>query len=309
MPRSIERSNIQWPTVAVAVAIYGGWLAATARHDAVPWPVLVAIGGWLLAWHGSLQHETIHGHPTRYPAINAVIGFVPLSLWLPYGSYHRSHRAHHAAAVITDPSHDPESRYRARTDGVAALLGWLQSTLAGQMIFGPPISVLRFLSGEARGVAREPVRVLRDWVPHLAAVAILIAWLDHVGLGLGRYILTFVYPGMALTMLRSYAEHRADLASPGLAASVEPIWRAPALRRASNRSGEPRPCGERRTRRCAGAAIPQQQPARCTPRIPVARLVSVAGLSCAQSGAVRRSGGADLPRVWRDRSAVRAVVA
>ncbi len=234
MPRSIERSNIQWPTVAVAVAIYGGWLAATARHDAVPWPVLVAIGGWLLAWHGSLQHETIHGHPTRYPAINAVIGFVPLSLWLPYGSYHRSHRAHHAAAVITDPSHDPESRYRARTDGVAALLGWLQSTLAGQMIFGPPISVLRFLSGEARGVAREPVRVLRDWVPHLAAVAILIAWLDHVGLGLGRYILTFVYPGMALTMLRSYAEHRADLASPGLAASVEPIWRAPALRRASN---------------------------------------------------------------------------
>lgn len=221
MPRSIERSNIQWPTVAVAVAIYGGWLAATAWHDAVPWPVLVAVGGWLLAWHGSLQHETIHGHPTRYPAINAAIGFVPLSLWLPYGSYYRSHRAHHAAPIITDPSHDPESRYRARTNGPAALLGRLQSTLAGQMIFGPPISVVRFLLGEVRRVAREPARVVRDWVPHLAAVAILIAWLDHVGLSLARYILTFVYPGMALTMLRSYAEHRADLASPGRAASVE----------------------------------------------------------------------------------------
>ncbi len=221
MPRPTERSNIQWPTVAVAAVIYGGWLAATAWHDAMPMPVLVAIGGWLLAWHGSLQHETIHGHPTRYRAINSLVGCVPLSLWLPYGSYHRSHRAHHAAAIITDPSHDPESRYRARTNGLTAVLGRLQATLVGQMVFGPPISIARFLVGEVRRASREPRRVLRDWVPHLAAVAILMAWLDHVGLGLARYGLTFVYPGMALTMLRSYAEHRADLASPGRAASVE----------------------------------------------------------------------------------------
>jgi fatty acid desaturase len=183
--------------------------------------LLVLVGGWLLAWQGSLQHETIHGHPTQYRAINDAIGFVPLSLWLPYRLYRRSHRAHHAAAVITDPRHDPESRYRARVGGFVGLLGRLQSTLIGQMIFGPPISVARFAVEEGHRAAREPGRVVRDWVPHLVAVAAVLWWLDRVGLGVGQYVLAFVYPGMALTMLRSYAEHRADLESPGRAATVE----------------------------------------------------------------------------------------
>ena len=89
------------------------------------------------------------------------------------------------------------------------------------MVFGPPISVARFALEEVRRAGREPARVVRDWVPHLIAVSVTLWWLDRVELGVGRYMLTFVYPGMALTMLRSYAEHRADLESPGRAASVE----------------------------------------------------------------------------------------
>lgn len=221
MQYRVPSSSVRWPTVLLSAVIYGGWLTATAFHAAIPMPLLVVVGGWLLAWQGSLQHETIHGHPTRYRAVNDAIGFVPLSLWLPYRLYRRSHRAHHAAEVITDPRHDPESRYRVQIGGVAAMLGRLQSTLIGQMIFGPQISVVRFLIEEARRMVREPVRVARDWAPHLIAAAAVLWWLDRVGLGLGQYVLTFVYPGMALTMLRSYAEHRADLESPGRAASVE----------------------------------------------------------------------------------------
>ena len=213
--------KVQWPTVAVAGTIYVGWLIATTCHALIPTPLLALAGGWLLAWHGSLQHETIHGHPTRNRFINDAIGSVPLSLWLPYRLYRRSHRAHHAAAVITDPHHDPESRYRSAPGGLGMVVGWLQSTLVGQMIFGPPILVLRFLAGEGRRAMRQPVRVFRDWLPHLVTVAVIFWWLDHVGLSVARYVLTFLYPGMALTMLRSYAEHRADLESPGRAASVE----------------------------------------------------------------------------------------
>ncbi|MGH6616877.1 fatty acid desaturase [Sphingomonas sp.] len=219
--RSPQRSPIDRATLIVAVLIYGGWLAATAWHAVIPTPLLVLIGAWLIAWHGSLQHETIHGHPTHIAAIDRAIGFVPLSLWLPYSLYYRSHIAHHGSAEITNPDEDPESRYVARRGGAAWLAARIQSTLPGHMLAGPPIIFVRFLYSEIRRAFSEPVQVIRDWLPHLAAVALLLVWLDHVGLSLARYILTFVYPGMALTMPRSFAEHRAGIDTPGRAASVE----------------------------------------------------------------------------------------
>lgn len=212
------RRVMEWPTLLVAVVIHGGWLALTAFHAALPLPVLALCGGWLIAWHGSLQHETIHGHPTGIRQVDHAIGSVPLALWLPYRLYRRSHLAHHGAHAITDPLHDPESRYRVGDGGLAARL---QATLVGQMVFGPPISVARFLAGEGARAIWQPGKVAGDWAPHLLGVAVVLWWLAHVGLGLGTYVLAFVYPGIALTMLRSYAEHRADLASPGRAAIVE----------------------------------------------------------------------------------------
>ncbi len=210
---------VEWPTLAIAVLIYASWIALTAFHAQVPLPVLIILGGWLVAWQGSLQHETIHGHPTGIGRIDSAIGFAPLSLWLPYRLYRRSHIAHHGAEVITDPRHDPESRYHlSRRD---ALIASLQSTVVGQMIFGPALSIGRFLFSEACRAVRNLVAVAQDWVPHLFGVAAIMWWLDHVGLSLAKYVLAFVYPGTALTMLRSYAEHRADLTSPGRAAIVE----------------------------------------------------------------------------------------
>ncbi|WP_260591582.1 fatty acid desaturase [Sphingomonas sp. TF3] len=215
------RHGFDWPTALVAGTIYGAWSALTLWHDALPLPVLLLLGGWIVAWHGSLQHETIHGHPTSIPAINQAIGFVPLSLWLPYACYRRSHIAHHASPAITDPLADPESRYVDRHRGVAWLAARLQSTLFGHMLIGPPIAIVRFLIDEGRRAALDPGAVLRDWVPHLGAVMLLLAWLDWVGLGLASYCAYFVYPGMALTALRSHAEHRADLTTPSRAATVE----------------------------------------------------------------------------------------
>ncbi|WP_232090652.1 fatty acid desaturase [Sphingomonas sp. HMP9] len=193
----------------------------TAWHALLPTPVLILLGGGLLAWQGSLQHETIHGHPTGHRWINDAIGFVPLSLWLPYRLYRRSHIAHHCATIITDPRYDPESRYRTVSRGLQQALAQLQSTLLGQIIFGPPICVVRSLLQETRRMVRAPVTVARHWLPHAIAVILVVLRLDHVGLGLVRYALCFVYPGIALTMVRSYVEHRADLDSPGRAASVE----------------------------------------------------------------------------------------
>ena len=219
--RRRPQRHAEWPTLIVAAAIYGGWLAATAWHAVLPLPLLMLLGGWIVAWHGSLQHETIHGHPTGVRVIDQAIGYPPLSLWLPYAVYRRSHVVHHASRAITDPHADPESRYVDGRRDARRLAARLQATLAGHMIFGPPIAVARFAIGEARRAAREPGRVARDWLPHLLGVAVLVLWLDHVRLGLGDYLLYFVYPGMALTAVRAHAEHRADVTTRGRAATVE----------------------------------------------------------------------------------------
>lgn len=203
-------SPIEWPTMALAVLIYGGWLAITAWHAALPWPIVVIAGGWIVAWQGSLQHEVIHGHPTRHRWINDAIGFVPLSLWLPYSVYRREHGAHHSTPNLTDPFDDVESNYVAQAGTFAHACAVVEATLAGRMVFGPAIRVVRFWMSELRRLIRVPGEVLREWVPHLAAVAVIVWWLQHVGLSVVDYVLWFVWPGTALLLIRSFAEHRAS---------------------------------------------------------------------------------------------------
>ena len=55
------------PTWGLAALIYGSWLALTWWHAVLPWFVLLPLGAWLIAWFGHLQHEVLHGHPTRTP--------------------------------------------------------------------------------------------------------------------------------------------------------------------------------------------------------------------------------------------------
>lgn len=213
--------RVEWPTIRLAAAIYGGWFALTWWHAAIPLPLLILAGATLVAWHGSLQHETIHGHPTRWSGLNDAIGFAPLSLYLPYALYKRSHLAHHASDWITHPLHDPESRYLKEDRPAWRWLAALQATLIGRMVIGPAATVAGVLRDEALRLRTEPQAVARDWLPHLAAIALLIAWIQWTGFGLGRYILFAVYPGMAFTLLRSFAEHRADLPGRARAATVE----------------------------------------------------------------------------------------
>jgi len=67
-------ARVEWQTIALVVAIYGGFLALTWFWQSLPIVLVIGLGGWLIAWHGSLQHEVIHGHPTRNQRINDAIG-------------------------------------------------------------------------------------------------------------------------------------------------------------------------------------------------------------------------------------------
>ncbi len=204
-----ETPSIEWPTVALAAVIYGGWFGLTAWHAAIPAPLVVVVLTWIIAWHGSLQHELIHGHPTRNPWVNAAFGFVPLSLWLPYAVYAHEHAAHHATPELTDPLADSESNYLPRAGGLAHGLAALQATLAGRIAFGPPIRIAAFWIAQVRRLAHEPTAVLIEWVPHLVACALIVAWLRHAGFDLALYA-ACIWAGTGLSLIRSYAEHRAS---------------------------------------------------------------------------------------------------
>jgi fatty acid desaturase len=50
---------------------------------------------------------------------------------------------------------------------------------------------------------------LRHWAAHVGAVALVLGWVVGVcGIPIWAYVLLFAYPGLSLTLLRSFAEHR-----------------------------------------------------------------------------------------------------
>jgi fatty acid desaturase len=207
---------VEWPTLGLAALIYGGWLALTFWHASLPIWLVVPVGAWLVCWHSSLQHEVLHGHPTRSIAINRALGFPPLALWLPYERYRDTHIQHHRDERLTDPLDDPESRYWTAEDWqrlgpLGQLLVRAQGTLLGRLTIGPFWAIGTFLWAEARVLLAGDKRLARIWVVHLMGVSTVTAWIALVcEMHLLTYLLGFAIPGTSLMLIRSFAEHKAE---------------------------------------------------------------------------------------------------
>ena len=210
---AVDGARFAWPTWAVLAAVYGGWLALTLHAANLPWWVLLPAGAWLTAWHGSLQHEAIHGHPTRSPRLNTALVWLPLGLWMPYALYKESHERHHASPHLTDPGADPESFYVSpeRWERMGRLrrgVYIVNQTLAGRLCVGPAFMAGRFWLEEVRRLSQGDFAHGRIWAGHAAGVAIVLAWTAGVcELPVIAYAAMFAYPGLSLTLLRSFAEH------------------------------------------------------------------------------------------------------
>ena len=208
------RPGVEWRTVAVAVAVHGLWLATVALHGVTPWPLTILALGVAAAWHGSLQHETIHGHPFRSRHLNVLLGLLPVTLHLPYLVYRRYHWAHHDCPELTDPTDDSESFYV--TAGKWASMGRLgravavaHHTLLGRLVLGPPRDVARVFAHQAREIWRGDRELARWWSAHaVAATALGLFVVAVMGMPLWQYLLGATYLGNALTLMRSYCEHR-----------------------------------------------------------------------------------------------------
>jgi fatty acid desaturase len=219
--------RIEWPTVGLAIVIYGMWFLTTWCWRELPWWALAGLGAWSIAWQMNLQHEVIHSHPTPYRRLNEAIGIWPLSLWLPFSLYRSTHIRHHQDANLTDPFEDPESYYWTSVGfrdlgPMSRVLVTAQSTLLGRFVLGPAWMIRRFLTDLARDVwlGKPGVRQIVFW--HCLQCLPVLAWVLGVcGMPLWVYVAAFVYPGMSLAMVRSFAEHRADADANRRTAIVE----------------------------------------------------------------------------------------
>ncbi|MCW6508376.1 fatty acid desaturase [Lichenifustis flavocetrariae] len=221
--------RLEWPSIALCFAIYGSFLGLTWWSDRLPVWVFLPLGALLIAWHSSMQHEFIHGHPTPWSRVNRALASVPLSLWLPFESYRMSHLVHHCDEKLTDPLDDPESYYWSPADWQAlGPLGRLvvraHTTLAGRLVIGPAWNISRYLVVEFHAVRTRPGWHRRIWRSHAIGCVPVLLWT----LGVCRvdpllYGLT-IYAGTSLLLLRSFAEHRAHEGVFERTAIVENAW-------------------------------------------------------------------------------------
>lgn len=229
-PPMATRRAIEWPTLSVAAVIYVAFAALTWYYRQLPWWFVLPVAAYLLTWHGSLQHEATHGHPTRWSRVNELIVLPSLWLWLPYRVYRDTHLAHHYDEYLTDPLNDPESSYTTKAQwtvdrGITRALLWANNTVAGRAVLGPWINVIRMGRNQIPRLLRGERKTVLAWAWHGLGCAIVLTWtLGVCNISLLDYILLFVYPGMALSLLRSFAEHRAAAVPAQRSAIVETSW-------------------------------------------------------------------------------------
>jgi fatty acid desaturase len=222
-----RRPAIEWSTLTLIMLVYAGWGLLTYYHASLPTALLLIGGAPLMTLHSSLQHEIMHGHPTKWRWVNRCLATPPLSLWIPYESYRVSHLMHHRDDRLTDPLDDPESYYWmpedwGRLDSVRRALVTIQTTLAGRVIFGPPWIVYRYWRCQIRAMLNGDRPTRRIWAAHALHLAPVLAWLIFVArLDLAAYVALFVYPGTAILLIRSFAEHRASFGVTERTAIVE----------------------------------------------------------------------------------------
>ncbi|MGO4332754.1 fatty acid desaturase [Cupriavidus sp. 2TAF22] len=216
----IARASRAWlwrtelPTWLLIAAVYAAWFGTALNAARLGLPLTAALLTVATTWYMSLQHELLHGHPTRLPWLNALFGAAPLAVWFPYGLYRREHLIHHAADHLTHPGADPESYFLLPGDWQASgpalrmLLRW-RNTMAGRVLLGPAFAIAQTMAAAWRQVRSGDLRDVPIWLAHLLALAALLAWLDRAcGIAPWLMLAGVAYPALSLSAVRSFQEHR-----------------------------------------------------------------------------------------------------
>lgn len=218
--------TFEWPTLVVLACCYAVWFAATWGNASLGPILLVLFLAPLVTLHSSLQHEALHGHPTRSNSLNEAMVFLPLGLLFPYRRFKALHLRHHNDAALTDPYDDPESFYYAIADW-HRLPAWVQkvldfnNTFLGRFTIGPLVMFVGFVGRDMQLIQGGDRQVARAWLLHIAGVVVVLGWAVGVcGIPAWLYAAS-AYVGLSILNLRTFAEHQAHETLGGRTVIVE----------------------------------------------------------------------------------------
>ena len=211
--KSLLNTSGEWRTIAVIVAVYGLTILTAMRHEVLtPWltiPFLSVLG----AWHLSMQHETIHGHPFRRQWINDVIGSIPVTLWIPYLCFKRDHIEHHHSD-LTHPGLDNESYYVspeawASAGPIRRAAYWANRTILFRMFVWTIVSTVTYLWAQIRLMLRGNKQTWFAMAAHVVGLVAVVYFVRSVaGMPLWQFALGTTYGGRILNAIRPFPEHK-----------------------------------------------------------------------------------------------------
>ncbi len=194
------------------VATYIVWWVVISKFSINPvlmTPVLML----LLAFHTSLVHELLHGHPTRSQWFNDLLGTPPVALIYPYAVFKDTHLRHHRNDHLTIPGVDPESFFHCSEDWnkkpkFLRIVAWINMALAGRLLLSPMFSVIQMLKLCMVQLFSGTLKQKLTWLIHIPAViGVLYVATNYYAVPLWIYLLS-AYGAHSLISLRSFFEHR-----------------------------------------------------------------------------------------------------
>jgi fatty acid desaturase len=207
-------ARTEWPTWLLLIGVYGGWFAIILNSAWLGRGLSTLLLIPLLVLWLSVQHELLHGHPTRSVLFNKLLGYAPFAVWYPYTLYRDSHLLHHRDEHLTLPGVDPESRYltAARWQGSSLFergLHWLNKTVLGRFAIGAPLALLTLAAEELQRLKNRERQAWLMWLTHGAMTVLMLGFIARYSvLPVWHYLLLISVPALSIAMIRSYYEHR-----------------------------------------------------------------------------------------------------
>jgi fatty acid desaturase len=202
----------EWRTLAVVIAVYGLTVLTVLRYDVLtPWlavPMLAVLG----AWHLSMQHEVLHGHPFKNQFINDAIGGIPVTLWIPYLAFKKDHHEHHLSD-LTNPALDNESYYVSQEQwdnaGPIRRAAWTANrTILFRMFVWTIVSTITYVLSVLKRAVRNEKSDRLAVALHIIGVVFVVYLVSLSSMPLWQFALGTLYGGRILNAIRPFPEHK-----------------------------------------------------------------------------------------------------
>ena len=211
-PNTLLRERAEWRTLLVVAAVYGLTVLTVVRYEVLtPWlaiPMLAVLG----AWHLSMQHEVLHGHPFKNQFLNDALGGIPVTLWIPYLAFKKDHHEHHLSD-LTNPALDNESYYVSQEQwdkaGRIRRAAWTANrTILFRMFVWTIVSTITYVLSVLKRAVRNEKSDRLAVTLHIIGVAFVVYLVSLSSMPLWQFALGTVYGGRILNAIRPVPEHK-----------------------------------------------------------------------------------------------------